>query len=97
MAALYMLLYPLSKPVVKLGSISVLSSKSTAMLWAQAPAHTRVAGVSHLRKTVGLEDLEERARSILESSSYAPIFRFVTKRGKNLSSRRIVEMWIDRG
>jgi hypothetical protein len=27
-----------------------------------------------------LEDLEERARNILESSSYAPIFRFVTKR-----------------
>lgn len=44
-----------------------------------------------------MEDLEERARNILESSSYASIFRFVTKRGKNLSSRRIVEMWIDRG
>ena len=95
--ALYMLLYPFTKPVVKLGSVSALSSESAAMLWAQAPAYIRIVGVFHLRKTIGLEDLENRARRILSGSSYASAFRFVTRRGKEFDSRRIVEMWINRG
>lgn len=96
--AIYMLLYPLagSKPVVKLGSVSALSSESAAMLWAQAPAYARIVGVFHLRKTIGLEDLENRARNILSGSSYASTFRFVTRRDKEFNSRRIVEMWINR-
>ncbi len=95
--ALYMLLYPFTKPVVKLGSVSALSSESAAMLWAQAPAYARIVGVFRLRKTIGLEDLENRARNILSGSSYASTFRFVTRRGKEFNSRRIVEMWINRG
>jgi hypothetical protein len=96
-AALYMLLYPLTKPVVKLGSVSVLSSESAAMLWTQAPAYVRVVGVFHLRKTVDLEDLEKRAMDILKSSSYTSVFRFVARRGEDFNSRKIVEMWINRG
>jgi hypothetical protein len=95
--ALYMLLYPFTKPVVKLGSVSALSSESAAMLWTHAPAYARIVGVFHLRKTVDSEGLEERTRNILKGSSYTSMFKFVTRRGRDFNSRRIVEMLINRG
>jgi len=95
--ALYTFLYPLSKLVVKLGSVSILSSESTAMLWTHALAYVRIVRFFHLRKTVDSEGLEERTRNILKGSSYISMFKFVTRRGRDFNSRRIVEILINRG
>jgi len=94
--ALYMLLYPLAEsgPVVKLGTVSMYSSESAAMIWAQAPVYTSVVGVFHLTKTISLENLEQKGRRILLKHGYASTFRFVTKRSKEFDSRKIVKMWM---
>jgi hypothetical protein len=67
------------------------------MLWAHAPAYVRIVRFFHLRKTVDSEGLEERTRNILKGSSYISMFKFVTRRGRDFNSRRIVEILINRG
>jgi hypothetical protein len=95
MVALYMLLYLTrgTKPVVKLGTVSAYSLESAGIMWAQAPLYAKIVGVFHLTRSVRLDELEERGQRMLKSSNYGSIFSFVIRRGVQLDSSHIVDMW----